>query len=237
MVSLVHGDVGVGQIPVLNLSHALLPIIRNSTIPQDNTEDSTRRGRVAVGVLTAAGGDIDSLVEVPFSVKESHDDVGAVDEGVDVGDAESAAGATDVEAPLALSESPCDLPVVGVLVVPTNHVRHALIILALCRNSLKSLCDNIFNVIRHKSEGIHRSHIDSAVPTVAVVHHVADVIREMNRRIDHSGSHDASIIRLYLEIDVIRMGIILPEAGFRRHDTITDVVARRLVGVPKRILR
>ena len=64
---------------------------------------------------------------------------------------------------------------------------------------------------------------------------MADVVREMSRGVDHSGSHKAGVISLDLEVDVVRMGIVFPETGLWGHDAIADVVPGCLVGVPEGI--
>ena len=64
---------------------------------------------------------------------------------------------------------------------------------------------------------------------------MADVVRKMSRGVDHSRSHKAGVISLDLEVDIVRMGIVFPETGLRRHDAIADVVPGSLVGVPKGI--
>ena len=95
--------------------------------------------------------------------------------------------------------------------MPFDYVRHALVVLAFGRDRLESLRNNVFNVIGDEGQGIHGRDIDTSVPAVTVVHHVADLISVVNGRIGHSRSHYSGVVSLDLEVDVVRMGIVHPE--------------------------
>ena len=50
----------------------------------DDTQNSQSVGRVAVGVLSAAGGYFQCLVYISFSIEQSYNDVGSVQFGIDI---------------------------------------------------------------------------------------------------------------------------------------------------------
>ena len=187
--------------------------------------------------MPAAGGDINRLAEVTLAVKQTDQDIGAVDHGIDVEGRINPAGTADIEAIFLIRQRPGNLPIVRILVVPTDNVRHALVVAALGRNGLEGLGADGLDIVADESEGIHVGHIDTTVPAVTIIHDMADLVGEIGGFIGHAGRHDARIIGFNLEVDVISMGIVFPMPGLRRHDAVQDVVARGLVGMPERISR
>ena len=127
------------------------------------------------------------------------------------------------------------MPVVGILLPPFDDVSHAFVVAALGRDGLEGFLHNERNIVGYKCESIHGSHIDTAVPTVSIVHDMSDFIGVTHGCIDHSRSHDAGIVGLDLEVDVVGMGVIAPVSGCRRHDAVQDVVAGLQIGMPERI--
>ena len=57
----------------------------------------------------------------------------------------------------------------------------------------------------------------------------------LHGRVHHAWRHYAGVVGLYLEVDVIGVGIVLPMSGFGRHYALEYVVASLEIGVPKRI--
>ena len=232
---LVDGDVCVDERSVLNHLARLPPIFRNILVTHHYSEDSGGRRRVAVRVLAAAGGDVDGAVEVLVTVEETDEDVAAVDDGVDVELVVNPVRAADVVAIVLVEQSPGDVPVLRVLLVPFDDISHRLVVVALGRDCLEGLIDNEVHVIADECERDHRGDIHSAVPAVAVVHHVADLVAVVGRGVDHSRSHQTGVVGLNLEVDVVGVRVVAPVAGLRRHHTVQDVVASELVGVPERV--
>ncbi len=232
---LVEGDVGIDERNVHNLLARVPPIFRNILVPHHHTEDSGGGGRVAVGVLAAARGDVNGAVEVLVAVEKADEDVAAVDDGVDVELAVNPVRAADVVAVMFVEQSPGDVPVLRVLLVPFDDVGHRLVVVALCRDCLEGLVDDEADVVADECEREHRRDVNSTVPAVTVVHHVADAVRIVGCCVDHARCHQTGVVGLDLEVDVVGVRVVVPVAGLRRHHAVEDVVATELVGVPKRV--
>ncbi len=140
-----------------------------------------------------------------------------------------------VFAPVALHLKPRALPVVGVLLMRRDNRLHTLTVLAARRDRLQPFRHHPLHIVRHKRQRIHRRHVHAAIPPVAEVHDVPDTVADHAGGVGHAGRHQSRKIRLDLEIDIIGMRIIAPVAAFRSFDTVQQVEARRLVGVPQRV--
>ena len=121
--------------------------------------------------------------------------------------------------------------------MPFYYARHRFIVLALLRNRLESFRHDIIHVVADECQGVHRSDVNPAIPAIAIIHDVPYAVAVMHGSVDHPWSHESCIICLDLEIDVICMRVVLPIAGFWRHDAVQDVVPALLVCMPERIRR
>ena len=166
-----------------------------------------------------------------------HEDVGAVQDGVDVEGTVHAAGAADVKGVFLVHQGPADVPVIGILLVPADNIGHGRMVAGSFGDDLQGLVDDKVDIVAYEGKGVHGRHVNAAVPAISVVHHVADLVAVVCGGIDHAGGHDACVVGLDLEVDVIGVRIVQPVARFRRHDAGEDVVTGLAVGMPKRIGR
>ena len=143
----VHGDVGIDERNILDFIQRLLPEFRNIAVPYHTPEDTSGGCRVAVGILAAAGGYIDCLVEILLAVKQSDDDVSAVDHSVDVERRIDSVRAARVVSILAGEERPGGLPVLRILLVPLEDIRNSFVLFTLCINGLARLRNHILDVV------------------------------------------------------------------------------------------
>ena len=102
-------------------------------------------------------------------------------------------------------------------------------------NCFQSLSYNILYIIGNKSQCIHSPHINTTIPTIAIIHNMTYFIRNFRCCIGHAGAHQTCVISFYLIVNIISMGIILPMTGFGRHNTIQNIVTRSLIGMPQHI--
>ena len=224
-----------GEIHIFHLAQVFHPVFGDVAVSDHRAQDARRRCRVAVRVLAAAGGDIHRFEEVFFPVQQSDYDIGAVDDGIDVERAEYAAGTAHVLVPLPGGFEPGLLPVVGVLLVPADHVVDALVEFALLGNRFQRLGHHELHIVRDKSQRIHRPDINPAVPTVAVAHDMSYLIRNFGCAVGHSRIHQSCEIGFDLEVEVVCMGVVEPVSRLGGHNPVQDVIAGRLVCVPQAV--
>ena len=118
--------------------------------------------------------------------------------------------------------------------MPTDHIVHTLIVTALLWYSFEGFGNDKPDIIRNKCQRIHGSYINTSIPTV-IIHDMTDLIRNFRSGIRHSRRHQTGIIGLDLVIQVIRMRVIQPMTGSRRHDTLQNIIPCSLVGMPQHI--
>ena len=232
-VGAVERDVGIGKVHIFHFTQVAHPFFRDVAVPEHCAQDTAGRCRVAIRILSAAGGDIECLREVALAVKQADKDVGAVDHGVDVERHEYAVRAADIRAPFLFAFEPGAFPVAGILLVPGDDVFHAPVIAALFGDGFQGFLDDESDVVRDERKRIHRCHVNSAVPAVAVVHDVSHAVAELRGRVGHARGHEPRKIGFDLEVEVVGMGVVDPVPRFGRADAVEDVVACGLVGVPQ----
>lgn len=127
------------------------------------------------------------------------------------------------------------MPVVWRAAVGRYHILDAAAVGAARGQSLQRLGDNVLDVVAHECQSVHRRHIYSAVPSVAVVHYVSRAVAYLRGGVGHGGRHETREVGLDLEVDVVGVGIVTPVARCRGHHAVEYVVACRLVGVPQRV--
>ena len=74
-----QGDVGVGEIAVLYFAQIGHPVFRDIAVTHHGAQDTCSGGGVAVGILAAAGADVDGLEEITFAIEQTDKDVCAVE--------------------------------------------------------------------------------------------------------------------------------------------------------------
>ncbi len=235
LIDLVKGHRRVGEGLVLDGSDRIPPDGRDAAPSEHGPQDAAGAGRVAVGVLAAPRRDLERPAEIAPAVEQADDDIGPVDPGVDIARPEDEVRTADVLGPLALDLKPGLLPVGRIRPKAGDDVPDAPGEARLRGQDLQGLLDDPLDVGADEGQAVHGRDIDPAVPAVAVVHDVADPVRDLRRRVDHARAHQPREIGLDLEIDVVGMGRVQPVAGLRRHQTAKDVVPGGLVGVPQRI--
>ena len=119
---------------------------------------------------------MDGLCIVTIAVKQTHDDIGAVYLCVNVQRSVHAFGAVLRSSPFVLNQLPCSLPVCGILVIPFDDIGHALVVGTLLRNGLYTLAHDFLDVLLYERQRIHGGYIHSAIPSVAMTHHVSDAV-------------------------------------------------------------
>ena len=137
--------------------------------------------------------------------------------------------------PFFLDFEPGLFPIVGILLVETEHIGDALVEFAFCRDGFQGFVHDEFYIVRNEGQRIHGGDVDASVIAVPVVHDVSDLIAHADCRIDHARGHQPGEVGFDLKVDVVCMEIILPVARFRRLDAVEQVVAGCLVGMPQRI--
>ena len=105
--------------------------------------------------------------------------------------------------------------------------------LALSGDCLQRLGNNKFHIVADIGNGVHCTDVDTAVPSVAVVHNVPHPIRDFRGGIGHSRRHYSRIVSLYLIVNIIGVGIVAPMARHRRTYATQNIVTCSLIGVPQ----
>ena len=113
---------------------------------------------------------------------------------------------------------------------------HTLPKTALLGDSLKSRIQNIGRIAKHKCRRIKPGNKCAPIETVAAIHYVPDFISNIKRLIHHSRGHHTDKICFNLKVKVIRMRIVQPVSGHRRHHSLTDIIASCLVCVGEVII-
>ena len=144
--------------------------------------------------------------------------------------------AADVLGPLLLDLEPRPLPILRILPVPADNVGQGLSKGALRGDRLERPAHDLPDVFGDERQRIERSHIDTAVEPVAVIHEVTDPIGHFRRRVRQTRVHQPREVGLDLKIDRVRFGVVQPMAGLGRGEAVSDVVARHLVREPQRIV-
>ncbi len=231
----VQGDIRVLEVNILHFVDRSLPVFRNLVEAQHGAEDAACGCRVAVGIVAATGGNVDGTVEIAVAIEQADYYIGTVDDSIYIESGIESAGAADVVAILLISQCPGDVPVVRILLPPLDHICHTFVVFTLGRNGLEGFLDDKGDIVGDESEGIHGSHIHSAVPSIAVVHDMADLVGIFNGAVHHTRGHYTGVVCLDLEVDIICVGIVLPMAGFGGHDALENVIASLKIGMPERI--
>ena len=135
-------------------------------------------------------------------------------------------------APFCLHQMPGFQPVVGIFVVPADHVVDQLRVQALRGNGFQPVLHHFANVVGEERLRIHGGDEHAAVNAVAVIHDVAHAIVEAVGNLRHAGRNHAKYVRLDLEIDVVGVQVIARISGKRRKDAFADVGEAGVVGVP-----
>ena len=233
LVGAVERDVGIGELHIFHFAQVAHPFFGDFAVPEHCAQDTAGRCRVAIRVLSATGGDVERLREIALAVKQADEDVGAVGHGVDVERHEYPVGAADIRTPFLFAFEPRAFPVAGILLVPGDDVFHAPVIAALFGDGFQGFLDDEPDVVRDERKRIHRCHVNSAVPAVAVVHDVSRAVAELRGRVGHARGHEPREIGFDLEVEVVGMGVVEPVPRLGRADAVEDVVACGLVGMPQ----
>ena len=205
----------------------------NGIVAYDRSEDGGCSCRVAIGILTAAGRHLQGAAEIASAVKQSHDNVGCVEFGVNVEIAQDAVGAALVLPPFFFQRLPHRLPVGRIFGVPGDHVGDALMESTLNGDDIQRPSNNLRDVIEQESITVHDRYEDAPVVAVARIHDVPHPVAKPDGTVRHPGVHDPGKISLDLEIDIICVRIVGPMAGRRRHQAIQHIVAPLLIGMPQ----
>ena len=120
--------------------------------------------------------------------------------------------------------------------MPFDYITDAPVETALFGNDLQRLVHDVADIIADEGEGVHGGHIRSAVPSVAIAHYMSDGIGVVNRGVHHSRRHQPGIVRLNLEIYVVAVRIVHPEAAFPGLHPVQKIVTGVLVGMPQKII-
>ena len=224
---------GVRERNVLDPLGAFFPFLGDGLVAVHHAENARRRCRIAVGIVAAAGGDVHGPFEIALPVEQADDHERAVDGRIDVEAIPHALGAADVVGVTVGHFEPALFPVVRILFPVFEHVGDGGVELGTFRNQLQRLRHDGRNVVADIGQGVHGADIDAAVPAVAIVHDVTDAVAELRDAVDVAGIEHADKVGLDLEIDVIRVGIVLPVAALGRSAAVEDIVTGRLVGVPE----
>ena len=230
LATLGQGHVGAFEIQVPDFHHRVFPEGRHVLQAQHYTQNTTHSGRVAVGILSAAGGDFQGFAKVAAAVKQTHCHIGTVQFCVDVKAQAYALGAASVKAPFLEHLEPAVFPV-GILLVPHAHVVEALPEGALLRNGLQGHVHDAGRVILHESGTIQAGNESSAIETVSAVHDMTYTRGDIQGFRNHARSHQAHEIGLDLEVQVVGVRIVDPVAGCGRHDALAHIVPACLIGV------
>ncbi len=211
-IGIVQRDGRVLEGRALDLGKSLLPVRRDALVAEDGPEDARGRRRVAVGVLAGPGRDRDRPAHVALAIEQAEHDVRRVDARVDVEGGEHAVRAADVLRVLALQLEPGPLPVGRVLVVQANDGADGLVEAAGRRNRVERPRHDGAHVVVHERERVHGRDEDAAVPAVARVHDVADLVGVRRGRVGQPWRHEPDEVGLDLEVDVVGLRVVAPIA-------------------------
>jgi hypothetical protein len=226
---------GVGEVPVRDVRDAAGQLGAQGVVAAHAPQHTERVRGIAVGVLATARGDLHAPERVPPAVKQPHGDVRAVELRVDV--ERITRQAIDVVLPFRLDLAPGGQPVFGVLPVPAQDIRDALMVLRSGRDAGQPLPQDALDVaVLEIGGGVHSGDKHAAVHPVAVVHDVAEDVAQPIGLARQAGTDDTEQVGLDLEINVVGVAVVPRVSRPGGHDSAADVRAPRAVGVPELVL-
>ena len=115
--------VGEGELLLGNGRDSRFVLLGDLVVAQNDTQNASRGGRIAIGVLAGAGRDLHRSLEVSLSVEEAQRNVGAIQLRVDVERHTGALRAGLAGSVLVFDQLPGGKPIHRVLVRPLQCVR------------------------------------------------------------------------------------------------------------------
>lgn len=139
-----QGVIGVDEGCVLEGLQYIAVFSGKITVSLHHAQHAQGRRGIAVGVVSATGGDVHRAEHIAFAIQQTDDDVGSILLGIDV---VVYSGTADVGIfPFVLQLVPCLLPVCGIFLVELQHILQYLIIVgprgerARCLAGFPELC-------------------------------------------------------------------------------------------------
>ena len=196
-------------------------------------DDARGRRWIAVGIKSAAAGNLDCFVEVAMAPEDTEDDLCAVEGGFDdVGQfgagAFVAIGLIDFEPGL--------FPVVGVFGVPLEEVADHLGVAALFGDGHECSFDDFDEVRFKKCRGIEGADELAAEFAVRIIHDAAEFFAHEDGLLRHARSDDARVVRFDLVVDIVGAFVDAWVGAIGRCDAFAQAVAAFGVGVPEAVL-
>ena len=234
-VSFIKRNRSVRKIEVLNIIKTLHPIIRNRVVAVNSSQYAHGRSRVTVGIIASSRRDLNSLRKIPVSVEQSEHHPGSIDFCIDIKWGHHSSGTEVGGCPFAAYPIPTKLPVFRIFCMQCNNVIDYLMEIALLRYDVYSSLYYCLDIIFYESERVHGGDKNTSIPTVTIVHYVANFVANLYRRINHAGGHHAGKICLNLKIDIICGRVIQPMTRFWRSQAVENIVSRNLIREPKAV--
>ena len=227
----VKTHIGIDKIYVLHLAQIGHPLLRNIAVAHHGCKHSGRCGGIAVRILATATRHLHGLAKIAVAIEQTHHNIRTIHRGIYVARLQNQFGTTHVFAPLLVILGPTIFPIIGIFLVPLQHIADAGIKLALLGNKRQSLANNALYIVLHKGKTIHRTHKNTTIPTITIVNHVADTVTNGSSLIGHTRSHQTGEICLNLKVYAICMGM----ARKFRTDTVANIITPQHIGMPQGI--
>ena len=128
---------------------------------------------------------------------------------------------------------PYGLPVAGLFGMPLDHVANRLGILASGRDAGEPRLDQLLRIVLEKGFRIHPRHELATVEPVAVVHQPSELLSQLDSHIRHAGRDQPGEVGFNLVVNVIGVRIELRVPRIGRRNSVAEVLAAKLVGVPE----